>query len=431
MPYTVANGSTFPAADQNLIKQYPSPNDPQYHIKALELVKQLAPDVWEGNPVGFYRTFASSVRMDEAFPTGNGNQGMLLGIALEMWGMPTSAPAFDPNNRNFIYQRFQRGIMHYDKGSGATQGLLLADYVKAIMTLQDLPADLNEQAKKSPLYGQFNPKAGQMVSRPAELPGSDLTNAFEITPSMLAASQSPTPTPTASAPGVKKERPIVVVDPGHGGKEIGATARYPDGPSMAEKELNLKVALRLAELLRAQGIEVIMTRTSDTLVNGDKDLNGDDKVNLTDDLQGRVDKANGVSADLLISVHFNGIDDPSKRGTQIFYADERPFTDKSKTLAEMVQNNMLKQLDKAGYQSQDRKATPDSQLLGRGVHFYLLGPESKIIKRPSQMPGIIGEPLYLTSPEDAAAIRKPAIQEAVARAYADAVAEYFAKYPAA
>jgi N-acetylmuramoyl-L-alanine amidase len=428
MPYTAANGSTFPGADQDLIKQYPSPDDPQYHVKALGLVKQLAPDTWEGNQVGFYRTFASSVRMEEAFPNGNGNQGVLLGIALEMWGLPTSAPAYDPNNRNFIYQRFQRGIMHYDKGSGATQGLLLADYVKAIMTLQDLPPDLAEQAKRSPLYGQFNPKANQMVSRPGELPGSDLTNAFEITPAMLAAAQAPAP--NAGASSGKKDRPVVVVDPGHGGKEIGATAKYPDGQSMVEKEINLKVATRLAELLRAQGIEVVMTRTSDALVNGDKDLNGDDKVNLTDDLQGRVDKANGVSADLLISVHFNGIDDPSKRGTQIFYADERPFTEKSKSLAEMVQNNMLKQLDKAGYQSQDRKATPDSQLLGRGVHFYLLGPESKIIKRPSQMPGIIGEPLYLTNPDDAAAIRKPAVQEAVAKAYADAVAEYFAKYPA-
>ena len=35
---------------------------------------------------------------------------------------------------------------------------------------QSQPTDLAEQAKKSPLYGQFNPKASQMVSRPGELP---------------------------------------------------------------------------------------------------------------------------------------------------------------------------------------------------------------------------------------------------------------------
>jgi N-acetylmuramoyl-L-alanine amidase len=46
------------------------------------------------------------------------------------------------------------------------------------------------------------------------------------------------------------------------------------------------------------------------------------------------------------------------------------------------------------------------------------------------MPGIIGEPLYLTNAEDAAAIRQPAVQDAVARAYADAVKEFLEKYPA-
>ena len=158
------------------------------------------------------------------------------------------------------------------------------------------------------------------LNRPSDLPGTDLTGAF-------------------------RREPIVMVDPGHGGTEIGSTAKYADG-QLSEKELNLKVATRLTELLRAQGINAMMTRTTDTLVNKDRDLNGDDKINLTDDLQARVDKANEVQADLLIAVHFNGLDDPSRRGTQMFYADERPFSDRSKSLAEMVQNNMLKQLDR-------------------------------------------------------------------------------------
>ena len=54
-------------------------------------------------------------------------------VADQIWGAPTSRPAPDPANGNFIYQRFQRGIMHYDKGCGCTQGLLLADYVKALV----------------------------------------------------------------------------------------------------------------------------------------------------------------------------------------------------------------------------------------------------------------------------------------------------------
>lgn len=405
LPYTHINGSVLPTTDPNITKQYPSTDDPQYHVKALELVRQLAPDTWEGLPVNFYRTFTSTVKAEEAFPNGGANPGLLQGFALEMWGLPTSAPAYDPTNKNFVYQRFQRGIMHFDKTSGTTQGLLLADYVKSVMTLRSLPPDLDEQSQKSPLYGQFNPKMPLSLNRPAELPASDLTGAF-------------------------RRDPIVVVDPGHGGKEIGASGRTPDGTLLVEKELNLKVALKVIEFLRDQGIEAILTRTTDALVNGDKDLTGDDKVNLTDDLQARVDRANSAGADLLVAVHFNGIDDPNKRGTQVFYADERPFTDRSRALAELVQTNLVKQLAQAGYQTEDRKATADSQILGRGVHFYILGPEGRVVKRASQMPGVIGEPLYLTNAQDAAALRQPAVQEAVARAYADAVKQYFEKFPA-
>ena len=54
---------------------------------------------------------------------------------------PTSRPAADPNNPGFIYQRFQRGIMHFDAATGRTQGILLADYLKAILRGTDLPPD--------------------------------------------------------------------------------------------------------------------------------------------------------------------------------------------------------------------------------------------------------------------------------------------------
>ena len=69
--------------------------------------------------------------------------------------MPTSLPAQDPNNGGFIYQRFQRGIMHYDAACRCTQGLLLADYFKALLTGENLPADLAAQAGDSPFLRQY------------------------------------------------------------------------------------------------------------------------------------------------------------------------------------------------------------------------------------------------------------------------------------
>jgi hypothetical protein len=63
-----------------------------------------------------------------------------------------SEPAADPNNPGFIYKRFQRGIMHYDASTGATRGILLADYLKAILRSVGLPSDLRDEASGSRLF---------------------------------------------------------------------------------------------------------------------------------------------------------------------------------------------------------------------------------------------------------------------------------------
>jgi hypothetical protein len=100
-------------------------------------------------------------------------------LNLEVWGVPISRPARDPNNGNFIYQRFQRGIMHFDFASGATRGILLSDYFKSLITGRNLPADLASQAVNSRFRSQYCPGATAWVCRPTQLPGTDLTFAFE------------------------------------------------------------------------------------------------------------------------------------------------------------------------------------------------------------------------------------------------------------
>jgi hypothetical protein len=84
----------------------------------------------------------------------------------------------DPNNSNFVYQRFQRGIMHHDASTGVTRGILLADYLKSVLTAQNLPDDLREQARGSRFYGQYSPGAPLWLARPTDLPGTDLSWAF-------------------------------------------------------------------------------------------------------------------------------------------------------------------------------------------------------------------------------------------------------------
>jgi N-acetylmuramoyl-L-alanine amidase len=408
MPYTKINGSEFPAPDPGVLNEAPGVSDSNYHAKALQFVREHAPDVWQGQRVNFLSTFSNTIRFEDAFPGGRGEQDLLPGFNLEMWGLPTSRPTPDPTNGGFIYQRFQRGIMHYDAACGCTQGLLLGQYLRSIMTLRDLPSDLDGQARASRFYAQFNPSAGGKLNRPKDLPGSDLTNAFI-------------------------REPVVVVDAGHGGKEIGASQTFPDGFTLVEKDVNLKVAMRLGQMLTDSGHAAVFTRTTDRAVNDPpRDLTDDDKVTLADELQARVDIANSAGADVFISVHFNGVSDPSTRGTQVFYSDGRDLSERSKALAQLADASLVKTLGEAGYQTIDRKATTDSSILGGGEsHFYLLGPGSKTIKRPSNMPGIIGEALYVTNSDDGNALRQDRVLEAVARGYADAVKQYFAKFPVA
>ncbi len=199
LPYTHINGSVFPSADAQLLAAAPSASDPDFASKALDFVRQNAPDNWEGMQTNFFSTFNSTVTAQDAFPNG-GDAGLLPLINLEIWGLPTSKPTYDPNNGNFVYLRFQRGIMHFDKTSGVTQGILLGDYLKSVITGQNLPSDLAQQAQGSKLYRQYDNNVMGGVARPADLPGTTLFAAFEkdgvVVPAPAAA--TPTPVPTAA-----------------------------------------------------------------------------------------------------------------------------------------------------------------------------------------------------------------------------------------
>lgn len=76
----------------------------------------------------------------------------------------------------------------------------------------------------------------------------------------------------------------VVLDPGHGGSDVGATFQ-----GFREKQLTLEISKLTADLLRKRGVEVFLTRTRD------QDMA----------LAARTQSANEISADLFVSIHFN------------------------------------------------------------------------------------------------------------------------------
>ena len=128
----------------------------------MKFIQDNTPDSFNGQPVNFWQTFQA--------------RG-----GLEILGAPISSPQPDPTNNTFIYMRFQRVILHFRAGIG-TEPLLLADYLKQIILgpgAPNLPQDLQQQASGSRFFGQYCRGGTRWICRPGDLPGSDLTFAFE------------------------------------------------------------------------------------------------------------------------------------------------------------------------------------------------------------------------------------------------------------
>ncbi len=119
----------------------------------------------------------------------------------------------------------------------------------------------------------------------------------------------------------------VVIDPGHGGKDMGATG--PGGTE--EKHVVLAVSLRIREMLESEGVNVFMTRETDT------DLAGmGDGPRKPRDLARRVEIATEQSADLFLSIHANAVPSPVWSGAQVFYDAEK--NQLNRLLAESIQH---------------------------------------------------------------------------------------------
>ena len=129
----------------------------------------------------------------------------------------------------------------------------------------------------------------QTVRKPPEIPTVPAVTLTPRTPSP-AVTTPPSTITIPMTPAGRMKRKTIVIDPGHGGKDPGASDN-----GVVEKNVNLAVGLELEKALSARGYRVVMTRNTD--------------VYLT--LQERTDIANRENADLFVSVHVNAL--PNKK----------------------------------------------------------------------------------------------------------------------
>lgn len=218
--------------------------------------------------------------------------------------------------------------------------------------------------------------------------------------------------------------PVVAIDPGHGGRYTGAVLRGPRGVSLVESEANLDVALRLAALLEQAGLTPVLTRAEDTEVaSGWDDFNEDGRLSEDDDLQARVDLANAAGARLFFSIHHNG-GPASMRGTSAFYCRDHPLSDEAAVLAEMLQQHFLWVLAALGYHARDLGALDDAMLRKPYGHLFLAGPATPRVARPSLMPTVVGEALFVTNPVEGELLRHEDVRQALAGAYLQAALQF-------
>ena len=126
---------------------------------------------------------------------------------------------------------------------------------------------------------------------------------------------------------------IVVIDPGHGGVDGGATSYS----GVLEKSMNLEISMRLNDLFHLLGIETLMIRTTDDSIHTTGKTIAQKKVS---DLRERVRIINELDSAFLISIHQNYFTDSRYYGPQVFYKTGQG----SKRFATRLQSTMTELL---------------------------------------------------------------------------------------
>ena len=237
-------------------------------------------------------------------------------------------------------------------------------------------------------------------------------------------------------PRVRNGRRTIIVDAGHGGVDNGMSGPIGGGPRIYEKNVTLAVAMKLGAQLRARGVNVVYTRTTDTLI-------------ALDD-RGRI--ANRAGGDLFISIHVNAAsptwqDPGGARGFETYFLSEAKTEDARRVeqmenaaarfedspsvgrddplgfiLSDMQQNEHLRESNELATMIQQRLRSVEPGP-SRGVKqagFRVLV--------TAYMPAVLVEIGFGTNAREARYLSDPASQDSIATAIAGAAMDYLSAY---
>lgn len=240
--------------------------------------------------------------------------------------------------------------------------------------------------------------------------------------------------PVKSTPVKKARRPVVVIDPGHGGVDPGAVVNK----VYLEKIIALAIGRRVAARLRKTGrFEVVMTRERDVFVS----------------LDDRVERSRARKADVFISLHADSLDDAAQaartQGASVYILSHRASDAAAKRMADKENSadllagilpkkvnqdagvrdilvDLLKRETEHGSArlrrlviAAMRKRVPVSRNPSRSAAFHVL--------KQTETPAALIELGYMTNPWDLKRMRQAEWQSAMAGAIADSIGRFFKK----
>lgn len=194
----------------------------------------------------------------------------------------------------------------------------------------------------------------------------------------------------ALAPTISKEdtKILIVIDPGHGGKDDGTQSV--NSPKLLEKNLALTTAKMLNTLLKGHGFKTVMTREDDRFIA----------------LNERAEMANEKEARLFISVHYNAAENKAAKGIEVFYyktEKEEKRTQESKKLADAVLGQVIQ----------------ETTALSRGVKSKNLA-----VLRETKMTAILIEGGFMTNEEEMNNIRNASYMKKIAWGIVQGIKNY-------
>lgn len=181
----------------------------------------------------------------------------------------------------------------------------------------------------------------------------------------------------------RKSSGCVVIDPGHGGKDPGATSCL----GFHEKTVNLAVAGKLASLLKQKGVRAVMTRRNDTFI----------------ELEDRAAIANRYNADLFVSIHADSAPSSSTRGFTMYVARSASWS--SRRAASAIAKSMAR-----------------TGLSSRGTQKA----DFRVLVR-TQGPAVLIELGYLSNSSEARLLRNTSFQSRLAQAIASGISDFLGR----